>query len=204
MVLRAHMSHIAYSYYITFMLIFPPAFYWIALYPCFACYSFESLAVGAIGQVLGFDYIDKAGANNLKLTERMSRDICQSPQSHVAEAATDPLSVMRAPATYAANYCLTDADLDGLYRLYPLCSGAKLTPGCLRAKSNLGYLRVALAFGACVARAHRARATPRRRFVAHARDGPATSLAVGARRRSVRRRDDRDLFDFAATSPCGD
>lgn len=52
------------------------------------------------------------------------------------------------PDPYSANYCLTSSDLSGLYRLYPLCSGAKRTPGCLRSKNNVGYLRLGLAFGA--------------------------------------------------------
>lgn len=65
------------------------------------------------------------------------------------------------PSNFAANYCLTGSDLDGLYHLYPLCSGARVIPGCLRSKTNLGFLRVGLAFGARASLARRALVDPR-------------------------------------------
>ncbi|KAG8465383.1 hypothetical protein KFE25_002690 [Diacronema lutheri] len=147
MIMRVHASHILYSYFTMLMLIFPPAFYWVALYPCFLCVSFESIATGAIGQVLGFEYNDAPDVTNYKSTERMSADVCKKPHEYIAESSADTASVVRTPSNFAANYCLTGSDLDGLYHLYPLCSGARVIPGCLRSKTNLGFLRVGLAFG---------------------------------------------------------
>lgn len=145
-VAKAQAGHILYSYYILLMLILPPAFYWVAVHPCFLCYSFEALAVGAVGRALGFEYIDAGDARNYMSPRRMSSSVCNDPPKQEADA-LDERSVMRYPDPYSASYCLTTSDLDGFYHLYPLCSGAKITPGCMRSNTNVGYLRVGLAFG---------------------------------------------------------
>jgi len=148
MIARVHAGHIAYSYSMMIMLVFPPAWYWVAVHPCFLCYSFESLAVAAVGQVLGFQYDDAGTSTNLKMTKAMDEDVCKDPTEHTKTvSAVDVYSVMNEPDTYNANYCLSPNNLEGLYFLYPLCEGAKKVPGCMRSKNNLGFLRLGLAFG---------------------------------------------------------
>lgn len=94
MLARVHAAHILYSYFTMLMLIFPPAFYWVAAYPCFLCYSFESLAVGAIGQVLGFNYVNAADVQNFKVTEAMGTKTCSSPDNFIEETGVDSASVL--------------------------------------------------------------------------------------------------------------
>lgn len=83
------------------MLILPPAFYWVAVHPCFLCHSFEGLAVSAIGQVLGFSYVDAPGAQNFKVTEPMSADVCAQPEAYLAKTGVDILSVLTVRAAPA-------------------------------------------------------------------------------------------------------
>jgi len=112
MIARVHVSHILYSYYMMLMMIFPPALYWVAVYPCFLCYSFESLCVSAIGQVLGFEYVDAPDSKNQVVSQRMGAKTCAAPQDYVKEGNIDMHSVLMTPSPYVADYCLTNSACD--------------------------------------------------------------------------------------------
>lgn len=150
------------------LLISPWPFYSAIFKTCWDCYDFEAAAAHEVGHLLGLGHPDLAGLETVLGHEPVgensyheglaagipfNRSTCLSPWAGVRAglppaAVLDPrtgtrLSIMNSFSQNNPEVCLQLDDLEALNVLYPDCEGAApLTPVCLKATLNIGWVRV--------------------------------------------------------------